>query len=364
MLKRLLFLNGLAILAVVLNHARVWGLIAMISWTDRYRPVTVPNYDQIGNVEYYLLLGVEGIVQFAIPTFLFVSGYFIAIATGKNRTTIPWNIVINRIKFLAVPYLLWFFIFSGLLVMEGTRFTFLGYLKSIVTGNLLGPYYFVPLLIQYYLLSPFIVPLAKKNWKLLLVVAVLIQLFTQILLYFEIFQINSPFSQFHVLPLWFFPTRLLWFVLGIIIGSHIQTFKQSLDKAKNLFLVSIIVFLVLATLEREIIFRMKVSIPVETTAGSLYALSFIFTALGFSKVPLPFKSQLERIGGKSFGIYLTHAPVQRYISRIIYHIIPLLLAHQFLFVPIIFIVGLGAPILLMEAVRRSPFSRYYQYMFG
>ena len=75
MLKRLLYMNGLAILAVVLNHARVWGVVAMVFWADRYKPVTVPDYSQVGSAEYYSLLVLDGIIQFAIPTFLFVSGF-------------------------------------------------------------------------------------------------------------------------------------------------------------------------------------------------------------------------------------------------------------------------------------------------
>ena len=44
--KRLLMLSGLAITAVAVNHAANWGFIALFWWTDRYRAVAVPNYDQ------------------------------------------------------------------------------------------------------------------------------------------------------------------------------------------------------------------------------------------------------------------------------------------------------------------------------
>lgn len=364
MLKRLLYMNGLAILAVVLNHARVWGIISMFFWTNRYRPVSVPNYDQVGTIAYYTLLGFAGIIQFAIPTFLFVSGFYIAIATGRNKSTIPWNAVLSRIKFLVIPYLVWFSIMSVVLFLEGIRYTPIEYVKLLLTGYIRGPYYFVPMLIQLYLLAPFIVPFAKSNWKLLLILATLLQLLTQILLYFEIFQVNSPFQQFHVLPIWFFLTRMFWFVLGIVLGFHILSFKRFLERTRWVFLVLMFLFLIFNTFERHFIFVKDITIPVETTIGSLYALSFIFVFLGFSKVQLPLTSQIERVGSKSFGIYLTHAAAQQYSSKAIYHIAPWLLGYPIVFVIIIFAIGLGIPNMLMEIVRRSPASRYYQYIFG
>jgi hypothetical protein len=47
MIKRMLYLNGLAVLTVILYHSSAWGFIGMFFWTDRYRPVSVPNFDQL-----------------------------------------------------------------------------------------------------------------------------------------------------------------------------------------------------------------------------------------------------------------------------------------------------------------------------
>jgi hypothetical protein len=47
MTRRLLYLSGLAIVGVILYHAVGWGFVGMFWWTDRYAPVTVPNFDQI-----------------------------------------------------------------------------------------------------------------------------------------------------------------------------------------------------------------------------------------------------------------------------------------------------------------------------
>ena len=45
---RLSILSGIAIAAVVLNHAGGWGLTAWISWAHRYQPgASTPNTGQI-----------------------------------------------------------------------------------------------------------------------------------------------------------------------------------------------------------------------------------------------------------------------------------------------------------------------------
>ena len=365
MIKRFLYLNGLAILAAVVNHARVWALVAMISWANLYRPVAVPNYDQIGSITYYILLFFEGAIGFAVPIFLFVSGFYIAIATGKNVSTISWKLVFTRIKFLVIPYLIWcLIIIIGRILLEGEKETISSYLISIMTGSIEGPYYFVPLLIQYYLLAPFIVRFAKSNWKLLLFSVAITQLFTQALLYFRVINIDLPFSQFYVLPIWLFPTRLFWFVFGIVVGFHLSSFKVIMDKYKWVFLMSTIVFLFISMYERQNIFKTGLTIPVETTVGSLYALSFIFAFLGFSKVHFPFTNQIEKFGISSFGLYLVHVPVQIYTSKFIYHFAPHLLAYQIIFFVFVAVVGMAIPLLLMEIARRSPISPYYKNIFG
>jgi hypothetical protein len=69
MIRRLLYLNGLAVLGVILFHASGMGFVAMFAWTHRYLPVTAPNYDQMGSAAYYGLRVIEAIVTFSIPAF-------------------------------------------------------------------------------------------------------------------------------------------------------------------------------------------------------------------------------------------------------------------------------------------------------
>ena len=91
MTKRVFLLNGLAIVAVVCNHAASWGYTALFWWTDRYRPVTVPNYDQLGSLSYWAIVVVRQLTVFSLPAFLFVSGFFVAYASRGNRSSLTWR---------------------------------------------------------------------------------------------------------------------------------------------------------------------------------------------------------------------------------------------------------------------------------
>ena len=80
MVRRLYLLTGIAIFAVVLNHAAGWGFTSMFWWVNRYSSLTPPNYDQVGSLSYYFLVVLKQITTFSVPAFLFVSGFFVTYA--------------------------------------------------------------------------------------------------------------------------------------------------------------------------------------------------------------------------------------------------------------------------------------------
>jgi len=370
MVRRLLLLNGFAIIAVVIFHATGWGFVAMFSWTHRYMAVTSPNYDQLGSIWYYMGRIVEQFVVFSVPAFLFVSGFFIAFATGRTRPNVKWDLIKSRIQNLLIPYLLWSFALFALYFIQGTRYSPGQYLILLITGKTNPAYYFVPLLVQYYLLSPIIVPLAKKNWLPLLVVTFIIQLSVQILYYPDLLGLNLPNAQLlgSLIPKWFFPSRLFWFTFGVIIGFHYSEMKAQLAKYKWFFIGFAILLLPLGVLEWE--YYLKLSgkqwmVHRETIIDTAYTIFFILSFITIDKISdLPFSKKLDTLGSKSYGIYLIHSPVMEYTARGIYHLAPWILGYQILFQPIIVLTGLGIPLLMMSIVAKSPVRKYYQYLFG
>ncbi len=212
MVGRLLQLNGVAILGVILFHTAGWGFVAMFAWSHRYLPAGVDPMVQMGSFSYYVLRGIEQFAVFSIPAFLFVSGYFIAFATPRRQATVSWSIVWARIRGLLIPYLIWSLVLIVFLGFQGRRLSPAGYATALLTGRVNPAYYYVPLLCQFYLLSPLLVFLARRWWQWLLLAALAIQLSIQLLYYPALLQVSAGVLQPYVdvVPKWIFPVRIFW----------------------------------------------------------------------------------------------------------------------------------------------------------
>lgn len=369
MVRRLLLLNGLAVIGAVLYHASGWGFTAMFWWTNRYLPVSVPDFSQMGSVSYYALRLVEQLIIFGIPAFLFVSGFFIAFATRRSQTTVSWKVVGIRIKNLAIPYLFWTTAIIIASILQGQRYTIVQLLEEIAFGKAAPPYYYVPLIIQFYILSPFIIQFAQKQARLLLTIAAILQLSVQTINYLNIlgFDIGTSEPLRTLTASWFFPGHIFWFVFGIVIKFNLEAIKQSLDRYKWVLLGLLLALIPIGMWEWEAILHHSAQdwlAPQPTILDELYALMFLLCFLAFANFPIPPSKHVSEIGSKSFGIYLAHSPVLEYASRGMYHLIPWILGVQILFQPILVILGIGIPLLLMKIVERLPVRRFYAYIFG
>ena len=369
MVKRFLYLNGLAVMAVVLYHATGWGFIAMFWWTDRYRPVQVPDFSQMGSLGYYALRAIEQGVIFGIPLFLFVSGFFIAFATNRAQRTVSWQVIFSRMKSLVIPFLIWSVIIMVDDVLQGPRPPLSKILATILLGEAAPPYYYVPLLMQLYLIAPFLVPLARGRWKLLLVASAGIQMAVSLLNYAEVLNLENELLRPFFILTWgvLFPGKLFWFSLGMVVGFHLPEFKRALLRLRSVLLVGVVVFYALGIVEWELLLKASGREwigPRETLVDQFFALAFILAFLALEKFIPPLTDQIAYLGGKSFGVYLVHHTAQEYAARLVYHVIPGIFAYQGLFQPYLIAAGLAVPLVVMALVNHSPARRYYEFSFG
>ena len=307
---------------------------------------------QMEPLMYYSLRIIEQAITFAIPAFLFISGYFVSFAIGRIEANKQWKVIFARIKNLAIPFLIWSVLILVLNMLQGNPYSVGSFLLTIVTGNASVPYYFVPLLVQFFILSPFLVSFAKTNYKLLLFLTALIQLVTIGLRYDTLLGLNTPALQ----PFLFldhphlFPSRIFYFTLGIVLSSHFSQFKQKLNQVRWGLLVSLAVFFILGIVEWEFLQGFSTVYFIgqtDTVIDVFYSMTLILCFLAFESFVPPFSKQLEFLGGMSFGIYLLHFSVQEYISKIIIHFLPWLASLPILMYPILVVCGLWFPIILM-----------------
>ena len=369
MVKKLLYLNGLAVFGAVLYHASGWGFIAMFWWTDRYRPVSVPNFDQFGSVSYYGLRIIEQLVTIGIPAFLFVSGFFLAFATGRNRVTPGWNVILVRVKNLLIPYVLWSVILLGLGIVTGQALSAGEFIVAILTGRAADPYYFIPVLIQLYLIAPFLIPFARARWPLLLALTAALQFLVIGLRYVTIPGLNVPVLDplLFLTRSFFFPGYVLFFTLGIVVGFHSQAIRDRLFRFRWALLIATVVTFLLGLVEWELLARLSGKSwigPKFSFVDQIFSILFILVFLAFDSVSLPLNKWFNLLGTKSYGIYLVHSLVLIYTAKLIYRFAPLLLGMQLVYQILLVSLALAVPLVFMEIVNRSPLRRYYSLLFG
>lgn len=367
-LKRLYLLNGLAITAVVCNHITHWGLIAMSQWAGGYRYLIGSYYDFFNSLTYYCLIVIRKLAVFSVPTFLFFSGFFVAYSARGSQPLQNWKITKLRVTSLVVPYIIWSAVVFITDTFQGNVLPLSKYVVRLIYGGAIPEYYFVPLLIQFYLLAPLIIPFAREKGKLALLLAILLQTATASLAYLDLFlggPVLNPIVK--ILSHWsFFPLWSFYFISGIVCSFQFKKLKGWLVRYKWILLSSTILMGCLAIIEAGYIsnatgqnwYDSPLTIP-----SSIYAISFIFSFLAFEKVSIPFSKTFYYLSNRTFGIYLIHSRVLLLFVWMINLLLPWMVATQFLYLSVLFSVGLGVPLLIMSLVAKSPAKRYYRYLF-
>ncbi len=342
-------LRGLAMLIVVLNHSIETGL-----------RVEQLGYPLPQGITYYALLVLHELGIFAVPTFLFISGAFFSYAARGNDTLkLPWKVVWASLKHLMWPYLVWSIIFYIVIfIVRGEVYSPAGYLKSLLTGF---PYHFVPILAFYYLVSPVLVTLARR-YSYLLIAAIAV---------YQLFLINIVFSGAlgFAFPTWMRPlvppvlgyTLALWaiyFPLGLVYSINTPRWLPRLQQFRWVFLAITLSFFSLSALHTAKIIDFRL-------AGFIAAVSFVLFIPTLKRNSIPRVRELEDVGKRSYGLYLTHLVVLEFVFLAIANLLPGLLNYQFLLQPLLFGLGLIIPLAVMNWLTKLPATRSaYRYVFG
>ncbi len=363
MRRQIPLLRGLAILAVVCNHATGWGYTAMFWWTNRYRQVTsLPDYDQRGTLAYYTLLAIQQLSLFSVPAFLFISGFF---AAYVSRGNLQARIMRTRVLQLIWPYLFWSLAAFACDALLGQQHSPIEYLERLLIGKAVPAYFFVPLLIQFYLLAPWLTRLAQTRGTTLLIGAAAINLATVSLSYASLSGIRTVDALYKTG--WLCPWYAFYFPLGIVWGFRYSTLKATLERFKWSLAMLTAILGIASMIESEAIYwhthnygwargGLKFS-------SMLYALSFIAFFMSFEWKRTPGHQLITQVGNHSYGIYLVHPKLLEVAARLVYNLLPTILGCQAVYQPLLISVGVGIPMLMMSIARPS-LKRLYTYVFG
>ena len=272
--------------------------------------MTMQQYERVGA---NLLLAIRQLTLFAVPAFLFSSGFFVAFAARGNRSTFTWKMVRTRLVDLLIPYFVWSVTWFIVDAIQGHVYAPLVYIERLVNGSADGgSYYFIPLLCQFYLLTPFILPLAKTRPALLVVTAGLIQLISFAVNYFTAFKLAVPglaavawLSTAWLIPLW-----ACYFPLGMVFGLHSERIKRTLARHYRLMLIAL-ALMALATIAEPEVIRRLTGIDFRANdyvlSPAIYAVLFITVFVAFDQIKIWRADLVSSLSTKTYGIYLLHA---------------------------------------------------------
>jgi surface polysaccharide O-acyltransferase-like enzyme len=352
MMKRALLLNGVAILGVLVNHALYWMRTAL---SGQGTPI------------YYVWLVLQQLYIFSVPAFIFVSGFFLAF-TLRGQTRLDPTIMRKRVENLIVPYLVWSVIMIGANIISGQSKSGFTYLLELVSTGVHGPYYFVPLLLQLYLIGYLVSPLiVRYPWRMFSI-AVAVQLGTVAIWYLS-FWWTSPLleSLQRIVPYWTFFHYLPYFVLGFITCLNRADLAQFVQRHHRLLFAALVLGALGSIIEPEFVSQTygvewhNCLLPISV---KFYGMAFILWFLSIKDLPKWLTQRMQYLAGKSYGIYLIHGPIGGLAARVVLGWVPWIASSPLVFGTTIFIASLAGSLMLIEGVKNMPVRKAYPILFG
>jgi peptidoglycan/LPS O-acetylase OafA/YrhL len=233
-------------------------------------------------------------INFAVALFLFLSGYLTKTSYDNWKSFFK-----RRVTRVLIPYLIWTIIYSWAVLPDLKILV-----TNIITSNAAAHLYYLPVYIQFIILTPLIVKLANSRYRHLGWIITPISLLTFYYpQYFAGKTLNGYLTMANDI------SCLNWFTfyyLGIILGNKILKPKFSLKITGVLLTVSII----LQVIEGYALYKLGLNncgtqLKLTSLLTSSLTCILIYTLLLEHKIQT--KNQLLlTIGEYSFGIYLSH----------------------------------------------------------
>lgn len=286
------FLRGIAILMVLGIHSYL-----------------VVPFDSLSNA---LRINLREMINFAVPLFLAISGYFIGQKSIKSKEQY-FSFLKKQVPRVYIPMLIWSIPIVVIWIINGKSF-----LTAIALGMIgvaFAPYYFIILIIQFYLLHPLIVKAVESKWggKILIIINV----FSFVLFNYIGIRYNLPFV-FLVGPFVYWVT---FYYLGVYFSSHNRFYSLKWP------LILIVLGAISQLASCYYMMSPSLSFKENVFAGWLYSVSAWTYELG--AVLLLFSNKAENVYNKhanvlrfirsvgiyAFGIYLIHVHVRMLVEE-------------------------------------------------
>lgn len=289
-------LRGMAIIGVVAIHSSGTGLQFAES-----------------NLNFHFTVLWRNLLNFSVPMFLAISGYFLAgkIVGGSNEY---FTFIKKQLPRVYIPLLLWSFLWFSISVFVNNKPIYHEFFK-LLTFQSNGPYYFIAIIIQCYLLLPILSRFANKSGLVVSIIASISM--TALIFYFRYYtEINLPL----IIYAGNFLTWGMFFILGLYLGSI-----KDINMSNSLLVGLTFTFYALSCVESYALINMfhQAGNAVTAVKASSFMYSFFLIVFLFKNQGLIKSKLLKIIGDMSFGIYLSHMIPLTIISLLLSRFFPL-----------------------------------------
>ena len=243
-------------------------------------------------------------LTFVVPAFLFIS-VFLMTYQVKNKETINWlKFISKRIFKVLLALILWTVIY---IIYNGTleNITFKNIMEYLMLGNASYHLYFIPLIIQLYMIFPFIWIISKKlsTIKINTLLSFILCIISAILIHSSftlIFRLNILKTFQH------FATVIFSYTLPIFIGTWIGFNYNNIKKYYNKFFIIFLIMLSIICNYYYVKFEF-INYTYKTTLlfSPIYWTIIILTLVYLLRY-IKNSTFLNKISKNSFIIYLSH----------------------------------------------------------
>jgi len=273
--------------------------------------------------------------RICLPLFVFVSGFGIFYGYGSKKLNLK-DFYLRRFRAVFLPYLVWSFIYMILRDIFNPSFTFIGlplkqaflsYLEWTLKENIHTPIWFVLMIIQLYLVFPFLLKLVKSVKNPLRFTAVNFAIYFFLTIYFRNFMTMSGITIIDWLQRYYSVNFVGWyfyFILGGIVAKYWKKVRR-LDLNKLRIVMIYIITTCFVIIEAYIGFinygqahlgsytSIRPTVLINSMAAIPAFYLFAQSLIKYGKIT----KLLNNISRYSYGIFFVHPQVLTVVKIII-----------------------------------------------
>jgi len=243
---------------------------------------------------------INQISRFAVPVFIFLSGWGLTISDSLERSDGYWSFLKKRFLGIVPQYLLWNFIYLIYSDIWETSvdLTFAELFQEILLGTIYNHLYFVPVILAFYIAYPLLLKISNRWGVLLALFVTLASQLSDVWLTHEYFYMNKNIFNW-----------LFYFVLGIWMAKHFEKIVNTVKKYKRSVTITTVISMVIVILTPFLLGEyFEYNLAIASTRPSVIFYSTMVILLVIA-VPLNvnfLNEQFIKLGRYSFYVYLNH----------------------------------------------------------